>query len=111
MCEDINGDYDTSFVKAGSSRTEAEVKFLCCQPRHLLMSKNLNLRKEHFLMKEHKRNPTNKKERVGIKQKDKKEEQKINQIEGYTVKIRFSNTGLRLEHLIDAYIQEKLFVT
>lgn len=23
MCEDINGDYDTSFVKAGSSRTEA----------------------------------------------------------------------------------------
>ncbi|NWO24481.1 hypothetical protein HW272_02100 [Peptostreptococcaceae bacterium oral taxon 081] len=41
MCEDINGDYDTSFVKAGSSRTEAEVKFLCCQPRHLLMSKNL----------------------------------------------------------------------
>ena len=62
-------------------------------------------------MKEHKRNPTNKKERVGIKQKDKKEEQKINQIEGYTVKIRFSNTGLRLEHLIDAYIQEKLFVT
>ena len=110
VCEDINGDYDTSFVKAGSSRTEAEVKFLCCQPRHLLMSKNLNLRKEHFLMKEHKRNPTNKKE-MGIKQKDKKEEQKINQIEGYTVTVRFSDNGLRLEHLIDAYIQEKLFVT
>ena len=62
-------------------------------------------------MKEHKRNPTNKKERVEIKHKDKKEEQKISQLEGYTVKIRFSNTGLRLEHLIDAYIQEKLFVT
>jgi len=74
------------------------------------MSKNLNLRKEHFLMKEHKRNPTNKKE-MGIKQKDKKEEQKINQIEGYTVTVRFSDNGLRLEHLIDAYIQEKLFVT
>lgn len=111
MCEDINGDYDTSFVKAGSSRTEAEVKFLCCQPRHLLMSKNLNLRKEHFLMKEHKRNPTNRKVNVGLTYKDKKEEQKISQLEGYTVKIRFSNTGLRLEHLIDAYIQEKLFVT
>ena len=62
-------------------------------------------------MKENKRNPTSKKERVGIKHKDKKEEQKISQLEGYTVKIRFSNTGLRLEHLIDAYIQEKLFVT
>ena len=111
MCEDINGDYDTSFVKAGSSRTEAEVKFLCCQPRHLLMSKNLNLRKEHFLMKEHKRNPTNRKVNVGLTYKDKKEEQKISQLEGYTVKIRFSNMGLRLEHLIDAYIQEKLFVT
>ena len=61
-------------------------------------------------MKEHKRNPTNKKE-MGIKQKDKKEEQKINQIEGYTVTVRFSDNGLRLEHLIDAYIQEKLFVT
>ena len=43
--------------------------------------------------------------------KDKKEEQKISQLEGYTVTVRFSNTGLRLEHLIDAYIQEKLFVT
>ena len=62
-------------------------------------------------MKERKRNPTSKKERVGIKYKDKKEEQKINQIEGYTVTVRFSNTGLRLEHLIDAYIQEKLFIT
>lgn len=61
-------------------------------------------------MKERKRNPTNKKE-MGIKQKDKKEEQKINQIEGYTVTVRFSDNGLRLEHLIDAYIQEKLFVT
>ena len=111
MCEDINGDYDTSFVKADSSRTEAEVKFLCCQPRHLLMSKNLNLRKENFLMKENKRNPTNKKENVGLTYKDKKEEQKISQLEGYTVTVRFSNTGLRLEHLIDAYIQEKLFIT
>ncbi|NWO25603.1 hypothetical protein HW272_07955 [Peptostreptococcaceae bacterium oral taxon 081] len=61
-------------------------------------------------MKEHKRNPTNKKE-MGIKQKDKKEEQKINQIEGYTVTVRFSDNGLRLESLIDAYIKEKLFVT
>ena len=111
MCEDINGDYDTSFVKAGSSRTEAEGKFLCCQPRHLLMSKNLNLRKEHFLMKENKRNPTNKKEDVGLTYKDKKEEQKINQIEGYTVTVRFSDNGLRLESLIDAYIKEKLFIT
>lgn len=62
-------------------------------------------------MKENKRNPTSKKEDVGLTYKDKKEEQKISQLEGYTVKIRFSNTGLRLEHLIDAYIQEKLFVT
>ena len=62
-------------------------------------------------MKEHKRNPTNKKERVGIKHKDKKEEQKINQIEGYTVTVRFSDNGLRLESLIDAYIKEKLFIT
>ena len=62
-------------------------------------------------MKEHKRNPTNKKERVGIKHKDKKEEQKINQIEGYTVTVRFSDSGLHLESLIDAYIKEKLFVT
>ena len=62
-------------------------------------------------MKENKRNPTNKKENVGLTYKDKKEEQKISQLEGYTIKIRFSNTGLRLEHLIDAYIQEKLFVT
>lgn len=61
-------------------------------------------------MKEHKRNPTNKKE-MGIKQKDKKEEQKINQIEGYTVTVRFSDSGLHLESLIDAYIKEKLFVT
>ena len=43
--------------------------------------------------------------------KDKKEEQKINQIEGYTVTVRFSDNGLRLESLIDAYIKEKLFVT
>ena len=42
---------------------------------------------------------------------NKKDKQKINQIEGYTVKIRFSNNGLHLEHLIDAYIKEKLFVT
>ena len=62
-------------------------------------------------MKEHKRNPTNKKERVGIKYKDKKEEQKINQIEGYIVTVRFSDSGLHLESLIDAYIKEKLFVT
>jgi len=75
------------------------------------MSKNLNLRKEHFLMKEHKRNPTNRKVNVGLTYKDKKEEQKINQIEGYTVTVRFSDNGLRLESLIDAYIKEKLFIT
>ena len=62
-------------------------------------------------MKEHKRNPTNRKVNVGLTYKDKKEEQKINQIEGYTVTVRFSDNGLRLESLIDAYIQEKLFVT
>ena len=60
-------------------------------------------------MKEKNRNPTRKEEGAGFK--DKKDKQKINQIEGYTVKIRFSNNGLRLEHLIDAYIKEKLFVT
>ena len=62
-------------------------------------------------MKERKRNPTNKKEDVGLTYKDKKEEQKINQIEGYTVTVRFSDNGLRLESLIDAYIKEKLFIT
>ena len=62
-------------------------------------------------MKENKRNPTNRKENVGLIYKDKKEEQKINQIEGYTVTVRFSNNGLRLKSLIDAYIKEKLFIT
>ena len=62
-------------------------------------------------MKERKRNPTNRKVNVGLTYKDKKDKQKINQIEGYTVTVRFSDNGLRLEHLIDAYIQEKLFVT
>ena len=62
-------------------------------------------------MKENKRNPTSKKEDVGLTYKDKKEEQKINQIEGYTVTVRFSDNGLRLESLIDAYIKEKLFIT
>ena len=62
-------------------------------------------------MKENNKNPTKKKVGVGLTYKDKKEEQKINQIEGYTVTVRFSDNGLRLEHLIDAYIQEKLFVT
>ena len=57
-------------------------------------------------MKEKNRNPTSKEE--GAEFKDKKDKQKINQIEGYTVKIRFSNNGL---HLVDAYIKEKLFVT
>lgn len=61
-------------------------------------------------MKERKRNPTNKKENVGLTYKDKKDKQKINQIEGYTVTVRFSDSGLCLEHLIDAYIKEKLFV-
>ena len=96
---------------AGSSGKGAEVKFLCCQPRHLLMSKNLNLREENFFMKENKRNPTNRKINVGLSYKNKKEEQKINQIEGYTVTVRFSDNGLRLESLIDAYIKEKLFIT
>ena len=62
-------------------------------------------------MKEHKRNPTNRKVNVGLSYKNKKEEQKINQIEGYTVTVRFSDNGLRLESLIDAYIKEKLFIT
>lgn len=75
------------------------------------MSKNLNLREENFLMKENKRNPTNRKINVGLSYKNKKEEQKINQIEGYTVTVRFSDNGLRLESLIDAYIKEKLFIT
>ena len=61
-------------------------------------------------MKENKRNPTNRKINVGLSYKNKKEEQKINQIEGYTVTVRFSDSGLCLEHLIDAYIKEKLFV-
>lgn len=62
-------------------------------------------------MKENKRNPTNRKINVGLSYKNKKEEQKINQIEGYTVTVRFSDNGLRLESLIDAYIKEKLFIT
>lgn len=62
-------------------------------------------------MKENKRNPTKKEERVGLEAENKKEELKISQVEGYTIKIRFSDTGLCLEHLIDAYIKEKLFIT
>ena len=62
-------------------------------------------------MKENNRNPTNKKAGVGLTYKDKKDKQKINQIQGYTVTVRFSKSGLHLEHLIDAYIKEKLFVT
>ena len=62
-------------------------------------------------MKENKRNPTNRKINVGLSYKNKKEEQKINQIEGYTLTVRFSDNGLRLESLIDAYIKEKLFIT
>ena len=58
-------------------------------------------------MKERKRNPTKKKAGMGLPYKDK---QKINQIEGYTVTVRFSDSGLHLESLIDAYIKEKLFV-
>ena len=59
-------------------------------------------------MKENNKNPTKKKVGMGLPYKDK---QKINQIEGYTVTVRFSDSGLHLEHLIDAYIKEKLFVT
>ena len=62
-------------------------------------------------MKENNKNPTKKKVGVGLTYKDKKDKQKINQIEGYTVTVRFSKSGLHLEHLIDAYIKEKLFVT
>lgn len=62
-------------------------------------------------MKENNRNPTKKKAGMGLPYKDKKDKQKINQIEGYTVTVRFSKSGLHLEHLIDAYIKEKLFVT
>lgn len=57
-------------------------------------------------MRENNRNPTDKKKGVGLTYKDKKEEQKINQIDGYTVTVRFSDNGLHLEHLIDAYIKE-----
>ena len=59
-------------------------------------------------MKENNRNPTKKKAGMGLPYKDK---QKINQIEGYTVTVRFSDSGLHLESLIDAYIKKKLFVT
>ena len=64
-------------------------------------------------MNENKRNPTKSKKSVELKDKRKVQErkQKISQIEGYTVTVRFSDNGLRLESLIDAYIQEKLFVT
>ena len=62
-------------------------------------------------MKENNKNPTKKKVGVGLTYKDKKDKQKINQIEGYTVTVRFSDSGLHLESLIDAYIKEKLFVT
>ena len=63
-------------------------------------------------MNENKRNPTKSKKSVELKDKRKVQErkQKINQIEGYTVTVRFSDSGLCLEHLIDAYIKEKLFV-
>ena len=60
-------------------------------------------------MKEKNRNPTSKEE--GAEFKDKKYKNKINQIDFFTVKIRFYNNVLHLEHLIDAYIKEKLFVT
>ena len=65
-----------------------------------------------FLMKDE-RNPTKSKEKIELKNKRKAQElkQKINQIKGYTVRVRFLDTGLRLESLIDAYIKEKLFVT
>lgn len=36
-------DNDTSTVDAGSSRTGAEVRFLCCYPKHSLKSQNLIL--------------------------------------------------------------------
>lgn len=62
-------------------------------------------------MKEHVRNPTSCEVCVDEKNKEYNEQQRINQIEGYTVTVRFSDTGLQLEHLIDAYIQEKLFAS
>lgn len=48
--------------------------------------------------------------RLGKNEKNKGREckQKINQIEGFTVRVRFLDTGLCLMNLIDAYIKEKL---
>ena len=63
------------------------------------------------MSKKHYNKVHNNKKKIILCNKDKKEEQKINQIEGYTVTVRFSDNGLRLEHLIDAYIKEKLFIT
>ena len=61
-------------------------------------------------MKENKGNSTKGREVVGFTVKEAKEEQKIDQIEGIKIKVRFSDTGLHLEHLVTAYIKEKLFI-
>ena len=61
-------------------------------------------------MKEHKRNSMKDREVVGFTVKEVKEEQKIDQIEGIKIKVRFSDTGLHLEHLVTAYIKEKLLI-
>lgn len=58
-------------------------------------------------MKENVRNPTKDWERMK-KNKGRECKQKINQIEGFTVRVRFLDTGLCLVNLIDAYIKEKL---
>ena len=77
-------------------------------------------------MKEKQRNPT-KDLSIGLENKQKQEKQQaqertkeieqmknqsqiINQIEGFTVKVIFSNTELCLENLIEAYIKERLCI-
>ena len=42
-------------------------------------------------------------------EKDKKKV-KINQIEGFTVKVSYLDTGLSLENLVFEYVKEKLFI-
>lgn len=53
------------------------------------------------------RNPTRSLNKEGNEETKKK---RINQIEDFTVKIVFSNSGHSLDHLIDAYIKAKLFM-
>ncbi len=66
--------------------------------------------RRNVLMTETVRNPTEDSGNVGTENRVKKQEYIISQIGQYSVKVRFSDKGFRLENLIDAYIKEKLSV-